>query len=200
MASPAASNSAPRKRLSSSVSGEKVGDTDSIHSKHGRDGKHSQTLKPNPFYRKRIKTIVSTQRSIILRLPYRVTSALGLAFHNFNPRACLWVDKLYAERLFACFPESFKAKSQRTRDALLNVFRVRALDSRTLLLEEGGSANEVFIVLKGDVAFYRKTPKQEEIKVREREQLVGGHEVTEGAGPLERRGTTLTRHGGELLK
>ena len=111
MASPSNSNPNTRKRLSPQGSGEKVGDTDSIHSKHGRDGKHSQIMKPNPFYRKRIKTIVSTQRSIILRLPHQITNALGLAFHNFNPRACLWVDKLYAEKLFACFPESFKTKS-----------------------------------------------------------------------------------------
>ena len=63
------------------------------------------------------------------------------------------------------------------RDTLLNVFRVKILDSRTLLMEEGSVTSEVIMILKGDVAYFRKTPKQEEIKVKEREPLVGGHKV-----------------------
>ena len=53
----------------------------------------------------------------------------------------------------------------------------------------------MFIVLKGNVSFYRKTPKQEEIKVRERELLVGGYEVLEDATPTNRRGTVIDRLG-----
>ena len=135
--------------------------------------KRSKIMKQNPFYMKRIKTIIATQRSLILRLPYRVTNALGLAFQNFNPKACLWVDKTYMDKLFTLFPESLLKKPQKIRDALLNIFRIKVLDRRTLLLEEGGFANEVLVVLKGEVSFYRKTPKQEEIIVKNREPLVG---------------------------
>ena len=87
----------------------------------------------NPFFFKRIKTIIATQKSIVLRLPFRITDQLGLSFQNFNPRACHWVDKTYAEMLFDIFPDSFKRKHQKIRDELLNVFRVKVLESPTLL-------------------------------------------------------------------
>ena len=51
--------------------------------------------RPNPFYKKSIKKITSTKNSLILRLPFKLCSTLGLAFSNFNPRACNWVDRFY---------------------------------------------------------------------------------------------------------
>jgi len=38
------------------------------------------------------------------------------------------------------------------------MFRIRVLQKRTLLLEEGSIAREVVIVLKGDVELYRRLP------------------------------------------
>ena len=58
----------------------------------------------------------------------------------------------------------------------------------------------MFIVLRGNVSFYRKTPKQEEIKVREREPLVGGDQVLEDATPTNRRGTVIDKLGSALSK
>ena len=63
------------------------------------------------------------------------------------------------EMLFDLFPESFKRKPQKLRDDLLNVFRIKVLESPTLLQEESGIANEVFVILKGDITYYRKTVK-----------------------------------------
>ena len=61
--------------------------------------------------------------------------------------------------LFDVFPESFKRRPQKLRDELLNAFRIKVLDTQTLLQEESGIANEILIVLKGDIAYYRRTPK-----------------------------------------
>ena len=61
--------------------------------------------------------------------------------------------------LFDLFPDSFKRKHQKIRDELLHAFKVKVLESQTMLQEESGIANEIFVVLKGDIAYYRKTPK-----------------------------------------
>ena len=93
-----------------------------------------------------------------MRLPFSVTEVLSLNFHNFNPRASSWVDRIYKETFFKLFPESFLTKSQRLQDILLRIFRVRVLPKKTLLLEEGSVAKEVVIILKGDVNIYRRLP------------------------------------------
>ena len=49
---------------------------------------------------KKITRIVATQRTVIMRLPYSVTEVLDLNFHNFNPKASLWVDRNYKENFF----------------------------------------------------------------------------------------------------
>ena len=107
---------------------------------------------------KKICRIVSTQKSIVLRLPYHVMQTLGLNFHNFNPRASIWVDRNYKESFLKLFPEALKHMSQKLQDILLRLFRVRVLPKRTLLLEEGCIAKEVVIVLKGEVGIYHRLP------------------------------------------
>ena len=70
-------------------------------------------MMPNPFYKKKIARIIATQRTILLRLPFNVTQILGLSFHNFDPKASLWVDRAYKESFFRLLPDSFVTKSQR---------------------------------------------------------------------------------------
>ena len=41
-----------------------------------------------------------------------------------------------------------------------------------MLQEESGIANEIFVVLKGNISYYRKTPKQADIIVKNRDRLV----------------------------
>ena len=117
-------------------------------------------MTPNPFYMKRILRIIATQKTIIMRLPYNVTETLALNFHNFNPRASMWVDRAYKEALFKLFPESFFKTSKKLHEILLRIFRVRVLPRKTLLLEEGTIAREIVIILRGDVDLYRRLPNQ----------------------------------------
>ena len=41
---------------------------------------------------------------------------------------------------------------------MLRLFRVRVLPKRTLLLEEGGVAKQVVVVLRGEIELYRRLP------------------------------------------
>ena len=112
------------------------------------------------------------KRSLIVRLPFKITETLGLNFSNFNPRACTWVDRVYAEKFLDLFPPSLQSFSPRLRKLLLRVFRVKVLCEKTLLVEEGGTNTEVFIILRGTIKVYRRLPGQKVIAVKDKKPIV----------------------------
>ena len=50
------------------------------------------------------------------------------------------------------------------------------LTEKTLLVEEGGTNTEVFIVLRGTVKYFRRLPGHRKIKVKDRMPIVGINE------------------------
>jgi hypothetical protein len=111
---------------------------------------------PNPFFKKRINKVFAGQKTIIFRLPFKLMTRLGLTFHNFNPRLCNWVDKQFRETFFNVFPGSFEKLKHQTQEQILGLFKVSVLNEPVLLLEEGGVAKHVIILLKGEVKIYRR--------------------------------------------
>ena len=87
----------------------------------------------------------------VIRLPFKIVDMFGLCFSNFNPKANSWIDKMYIDKFLDVFPPSMLQATPRMRKQLLRLFRVKVLNDKTLLAEEGGINTEIYIVLKGGI-------------------------------------------------
>ena len=102
----------------------------------------------------------------------------GLCLSNFNPRANSWIDKVYIDKFFEVFPPSMLQATPRMRKQLLRLFKVKVLNDKTLLAEEGGINTEIYIILQGGIQVLRRMPDDKKINVRDRMPIIERDQIS----------------------